>query len=116
MKKFQNVILVIKNLCNSCKSFHDIKHNIIDYKIKNFICNIHNQPYIQYCKECKINLCLLCESNHENHNIIKYNDIQINTFTYLNKMKEMKEMKYKINELKTDIKKINEMINTIINN
>ena len=44
------------NLCPLCKSTHDNKHSIINYDLKDYICNQHNKEYIKYCKECKLNL------------------------------------------------------------
>ena len=46
-------------LCKKCKEIHDNNHNIIFYNDKNYICKKHNKNFIQYCKECKENLCKL---------------------------------------------------------
>jgi hypothetical protein len=48
------------NLCPLCKLNHDNKHNIINYELKDYICDIHNKEYISYCKECKKNKCIIC--------------------------------------------------------
>ena len=45
------------NLCPLCKSNHNKEHKIIDYEIKNYICQIHDERYISYCKECEKNIC-----------------------------------------------------------
>ena len=34
------------NLCPLCKSKHE--HNIINYELKNYICEIHNEKYVAY--------------------------------------------------------------------
>ena len=34
------------NLCPLCKDKHDKKHLIIDYELKNYLCNIHGERYI----------------------------------------------------------------------
>ena len=47
------------NLCPLCKNSHDKKHHIIDYNQKNFICDLHYENYISYCKECQNDICLL---------------------------------------------------------
>ena len=52
--------MYICNLCNiylcpSCKSKHDKKHIIIDYKDKYFICNKHNKEYNYFCEKCNKN-------------------------------------------------------------
>ena len=53
------------NLCPICKENHDKSHSIIDYNLRNYICQQHNERYIAYCNDCKINICGLCE--HEGH-------------------------------------------------
>ena len=62
-------------LCSSCKINHNNSHNIINYNDKNYICNKHNKWFIKYCKECKENICKLCENEHKNHNIINIKDM-----------------------------------------
>jgi len=43
---------------------------------KNYFCEIHNkESYISYCKKCKRNLCIFCENQHNNHEIILYRKI-----------------------------------------
>ena len=41
------------NLCLLCKTNHDPRHNIIKYNQRNYICQIHNEPLIKYCIQCK---------------------------------------------------------------
>ena len=41
------------NLCLLCKPNHDPRHNIIKYNQRNYICQIHNEPLIKYCIQCK---------------------------------------------------------------
>ena len=55
------------NLCPLCKSIHDKKHNIINYDNKNYTCNKHNETFIKYCEDCKIDLCLSCVNDNKNH-------------------------------------------------
>jgi len=57
-----------QNICPLCNSSHDKDHNIIGYKQKNFICNLHNESYAFYCNDCNKNICILCEIEHNNHN------------------------------------------------
>ena len=45
------------NLCPLCKSIHDKTHSIINYDNKNYICNKHNEIFVQYCTNDS--LCLL---------------------------------------------------------
>ena len=46
---------------------HDNSHNIINYNDKNYICRKHNEKFVKYCKECKENICMLCQNEHKNH-------------------------------------------------
>ena len=48
------------NLCPLCKSNYDNKLNIINYELKNYICDIHNKEYISYFEECKKNKSIIC--------------------------------------------------------
>ena len=41
------------NICPLCRPNHDKNHNLIKYEQKYYICNIHNEECISYCKECK---------------------------------------------------------------
>ena len=63
------------NLCLLCKPNHDPRHNIIKYDQRNFICQIHNEPLIKYCVQCRKNICFACEGhdNHEYEDYIKPN-------------------------------------------
>ena len=76
------------NLCPLCKSVHDKTHPIIDYDKKNYICNKHNETFIAYCEDCKIDLCLSCINRHKQHEIIRYED----------KIIEIKELRKKMIE------------------
>ena len=58
------------NLCPLCKNKHDKKydkkHSIINYDIKNYLCNEHGERFISHCKECNKDLCDNCryDDNH----------------------------------------------------
>ena len=66
------------NLCPLCNSHHDKNHNTINFDNKNYICEIHNMPYIKYCENCKLNICMSCFKKHEHHLIINYENIILN--------------------------------------
>ena len=66
------------NICPLCKLNHDKSHNLIDYEVKNYICEKHNEMYISYSNNCKINICMLCLNEHDKHDIIYYNKIITN--------------------------------------
>ena len=99
------------NLCPLCSSNHDNTHNIIDYDLKNYICEIHNDKYISYCKNCKKNLCIYCTNNHNNHeiNIYRIEDKD-------KKMKELNELRKKIEILIKDIKEIKNILDNVTKN
>ena len=63
------------NLCPLCKLKHYKEHKIIEYKNKNYIYNKHNEAFISYCKKCINNLCMICEIEENNHEIISYKGI-----------------------------------------
>ena len=67
---------------------HDKTHIIIDYEEKNNKCNIHNEILNSYCDTCKSNICMHCESNHNNHKLISDpTNLQLNYILYsLNKL------------------------------
>ena len=85
------------NLCLLCKPNHDSRHNIIKYDQRNYICQIHNEPLINYCIRCKKNICFACEGhdNHECEDFVKPN---------------IEEKKKILNELKINIDEINKTI------
>ena len=97
-----------KNICPICKNHHKL-HNIIDYNLKNYICEEHNEKYIAYCNNCKKNICSLCD--HSEHKIEYYKLPKIE-----NKKNEIKELRNKINKMNEEINKIIEIINDVKNN
>ena len=66
-----------EDICPTCKINHDKSHKIINYDERNYICSIHNEKFICYCKPCKKNICMLCENEHNKHEIINYGKIII---------------------------------------
>ena len=77
------------NLCPLCKSVHDKSHSIINYDEKNYICIKHDEKFIKYCEDCKIDLCLSCVSEHKYHKILSYED----------KLIDMKKLRKKMDNL-----------------
>ena len=45
---------------------------INNYDLKDFICKKHNDKYIKFCKNCNLNICLFCQSDHKQHIIIDF--------------------------------------------
>ena len=108
-----------KNLCPLCKLMHDKSHSIINYDNKNYICNKHNEIFVQYCQACNIDLCLSCSNEHENHQIILYQDEIIDIKKLRKKMTEFEStiIKFKVNleEAMNKFKKIMENMDIIYN-
>ena len=118
------------NLCPLCKSNHDTKHIILDYDKCHYECGKHkDEKYTKYCKECKKNICMLCEKEveHENHNNIYLGDLIPNKNELKNKMKAFNENLNKcnnnineiiniLNKVKSNINKYYEINCDIINN
>ena len=96
------------NLCILCKSTHDNSHNIVEYDLKHYKCEIHNEIFISYCKKCEKNLCPLCEGNHESHDLSKYKILNKD-----DKLKELQDFKGKIDTIKSHIKIINETLDKV---
>ena len=93
------------------KSIHDKTHSIINYDNKNYICNKHNEAFIEHCEDCNIDICLLCSNEHKNHKIILYQDKLID----IEKLKKkMKEFKNEINKLKNNLEEIMNKFKKII--
>jgi len=99
--KFYYCLNCKMNLCVTCKIKHDKNHKIIDYDIKNYICNIHNEGYARYCKKCELNLCLSCESKHSEHETISI-------------IPDLDKIKNNVKELRENIDIFNNNINNII--
>ena len=122
--KFFKCLTCQQNFCPLCSSSHTKIHkSIINYDEKYFTCNIHNDPFISFCDDCKKNLCLFCDANHEYHRKINLNSI-IPDINYIKKKIESFNNKY--NKMKTivqetieKIEKVNKMMDKyykIINN
>ena len=83
-----------------------------------FHCKIHNKKYVGYCESCKLDICLLCTSKHENHDLLQYNEIQPSS----KKVTELKQkfIEYKeqnkllISKMNLWLEKINHYTNKIL--
>ena len=58
-----------------------------------YLCETHKKKYVGYCETCRINICLLCTSKHETHDLLQYNEIQPSN-------KKVEELKQKFIEYK----------------
>ncbi len=89
-----------------CKSKHDRNHNIINYELKDYICEEHNEPYVEYCVKCNKDICLSCEDEHNNHETIFYKNIR----------GDINKVKTDINEYRKEIDIFNKNIDDMIHN
>ena len=96
VNKFFRWLSCQKNWCLLCRSSHNLNHNIILYDQKNYICQKHNEPIINYYKTCKENICFSCEG-HENHESIFLKDLKPNTDEMKKILDEMKKVFESIN-------------------
>ena len=93
-------------LCPLCKQIHihDKNHEVINYENKNYICEIHNEFYVSYCKNCKSNICMKCEKQHLKHEIISYGSI----------LPEKDELIKRLDNYRNKVATFNNNINQII--
>ena len=91
-----------------------INHNIINYYQRNYICLKHNNIFIKYCEDCQINICYLCNIEHNNHKVISFDDLKDDIEKSKKNLKDLKtaldiftEQIYEI------IKKLNKLIKDI---
>ena len=85
------------NICPICKLDHK-DHIVIDYKLKNYLCNKHGEKYISYCKDCYKNLCDICLAAHKEHNLA----LLIEKITKKDLLNNLKELKIKLNNFKSE--------------
>ena len=102
--KFYRCLSCKINLCPLCKCSHDKSHIIIDYDKKDYICEKHNDPFINYCCSCKKNLCLYC-NDHNSHECISFEKIIPNRDDLRNGIEKLRKKLDKFDD------KIKELIN-----
>ena len=96
-------------LCGLCKHNHnEDKNDIIPYKKYDFICKIHSSLYSFYCINCKKNLCINCQVEHKNHDMI-----DLSKFNY--NQESIRELEEKINIFENKINNLNDFIQNFIN-
>ena len=110
---FFECITCNKKICLPCKEKHDKRHQIIDYKKRNFICRNHSGIYQKYCITCKKNICVSCEKEHMNHDLVNFKDIIQGKESLL---KNMEQLKLNIEKFKDVIKMLIYKLNYLINN
>ena len=105
IKEFHRCIKCKIDLCSDCTSEHEKDHEIIDYNKKNFICELHKNPYKVYCLTCKLNICQNCLIEHADHVVVSFKEIKPN----------IDNIKIKMNSFKNSINLLDEHIKDLIN-
>ena len=109
--EYFNCDICKNNFC--CKCFiEDIQmnghKNIINnnYYNHNNKCLIHHYEFIEYCLNCKTNICILCikKGNHKNHN----------TKSYIDLMPSLENIEHLKNKLEVKSNILNKLIEKII--
>lgn len=100
-------------LCSKCRNEHENDdHSTIEFDKRDYYCLKHCSELISYCKDCKKNLCYLCEDEHKNHKKIRLTEIKPEN-EYINELKKtISELKIKIDSFSCQIKP-NELIEKI---
>ena len=110
-KNNENTQIVLFNLNDeeAKKSFR--------YKKKDCLCSKHcDERYIYYCKNCGINLCSFCESEHMFHELVKFNQFITKDDENIlkNKFKENEVLKNNfIDKIESYIKFLNKIVDKV---
>ena len=93
-----------KVFCQFCNEKHrNHNHTVINYDESNLLCDLHNENFLSYCKNCHKNLCFQCEVEHnEDHKLIKLINI-------------IPKKGLKFDELEKSLKYFNQEIENFIN-
>ena len=110
--EFYKCLTCNSNLCLNCKKNHSSNHVLVNYEIKDYLCQKHYDFISNYCLTCNMNICSLCKKQHKEHNIISLNDIDRNIFETKNSLLEIKsEIKTFNSKIKEIIQKLDKLIN-----
>ena len=129
-KCYENAYLLIDNFkitIAGCKSGHRIENlQISEFEetqfieqskiisISQFDCKIHNNTYIYYCSDCKLDLCASCKKEHLSHNLLTYSD-RMPDINIL-KNEDLTETGKMISQLKDVIKRMIDQLNNLNQN
>ena len=95
-------------ICNTClDSQKHQEHITVKYDDKNYYC-LDGCKYSSYCETCQRDLCKNCQKEHENHEIIEYDDIipEIKS-----RQKELEQIKEYLIKAKISIQNLLKMMN-----
>ena len=107
-------------LCNLCQEKHPNQndhHDLINYIRYDALCKEHSNLYNCYCENCDKNMCIYCQGIHEkniNHKIIHLFDYIFDKEEKNSFLKEIENIKIKINNLEDIKNNIIHEINEII--
>lgn len=74
-----------------------------------FICSLHGKEFINYCNDCKKDICFNCSEKHFNHDIIYYSKS-------LPSARDIREGNKILSEMKRDLEKYKQNTRDIIKN
>ncbi len=96
-------------ICEKCLCHHNDGINHIPFIISKFdsICCVHSNLYSYYCKNCKMNLCVLCKDDHIGHDLIELSKLKITS-------EEKKDILKNISDVESIVKNIEELKNEFI--
>jgi hypothetical protein len=66
----------------------------------------HKLALTKYCKNCKLNICDSCKEEHKNHELIDYNDINLDKKQLKNELNENQKIIDQLDNLPKEIEKI----------
>ena len=90
----------------------ELKNNQINSE-KKYLCQKHKNLFIKYCAECDMNICDICEKEHEGHYINSFNELYINE----NQIKEnIKKLKQNLDLFNKNLKEIIHKLNKVVEN
>ena len=113
--KFYFCFTCNQKCCDTCKTQHEKnkEHKTVKYILKNYLCKEHYELFNSYCEDCQKNICLNCKEKHDKHKIISYLDILPKKDE---KLKELKDLKEKIDNMKLYINQIIKIYKEILKN
>ena len=101
-----------KTVCQFCNSVHDKDHIKVKYEYKHYYCREHFHKFINYCFDCKKNLCEECVNEHNTKHQCKSYESLSPTIKQLNELKEsLRTIEKNISTLKIIIDDITYRLN-----
>ena len=89
---------------------------MIYYNQRYTVCNKHAIEFISYCFICNLNLCEICEKEHENHKIKMFKKEKPNEKKINEIKKDIDLIKLNIKQYKIEINHLKDLMNYLIIN